>query len=471
MKSDIIYSTKNVEERKKKMELQIILQNTVLSIESLKNYYFSQVDKISKEVNKKVEKYIPGTMIDRYLFAKATKQEELLSDEAGKKITEFVEKLLKDVKINEKETVYAVSYNLDEKFANNTKYETDPIKAAREFRKLTERIDILNKSTLILLLVKYEESISNIFKYVISRFPAAYLKDKKLSYSEILEIDSKIENIKETLLEREIDEIMRTPISDWYKLLKDKHKIKFDNIENFFDEFKEVYYRRNIIVHNNCKVNSAYMNGVDKKYRDNIKQGMIIDVDKEYLKKAFDLVYIVLYGTILSVAEINKDSYEIHDDLNDYAFQHMVECDWKVSHYVFKNIMDKNTPTTPTIDLEMRKINYWISLKNLYGIEKIREEVSCYDVSAMEGKFKVAKACLLNEYKEINSLLEVYLNTEIYPQSIENWPLFIQYRKSNEYKKFKKNHSTDFRAQVYDPEEIKREDMSEVMLEKSDILP
>ena len=119
----------------------------------------------------------------------------------------------------------------------------------------------------------------------------------------------------------------------------------------------------------------------------------------------------------------------------------------------------------------MRKINYWISLKNLYGVEKIREEVTSYDVSAMEGEFKVAKACLLDDFKEINALLEVYLNTNVYPQSIENWPLFIQYRQSKEYKKFKKEHIADFQKQVYDPEDIKREEMSEEILEKSESLP
>lgn len=65
------------------MELGVIFQDAALNIESLKDYYFSQVDKITKEVDKKITRYIPGVMIDRYLFAKATNQEEMLSDEMG----------------------------------------------------------------------------------------------------------------------------------------------------------------------------------------------------------------------------------------------------------------------------------------------------------------------------------------------------------------------------------------------------
>lgn len=200
------------------MELEYILQNAALSIEALKDYYFSQIDKISKEVDKKMTRYIPGTMIDRYLFAKATGQEEILQDEVGIKARELAEKLLSDIKVNESEAVYAVSYKLDEDFANSTKYEINPTKAAREFRKLSERIEILNNTTLILLLIKYEETIAGIFKYIISKFPSAYLENKTLSYSEIMEINSKIESVKEILLEREIDEIMRMQISDWYRI-------------------------------------------------------------------------------------------------------------------------------------------------------------------------------------------------------------------------------------------------------------
>lgn len=452
------------------MELHFILQNAALSIESLKDYYFSQIDKITKDVEKKISKYIPGAMIDRYLFAKATRQEELLANETGIKITELAETLLRDITISEIESGYSISYKINEVYENDPKYEFNPSRAAREYRKLSERIEILNNSTLISLLIKYEETIAGIFKYIISKFPTAYLSNKTLSYSEIMEINSKIDSVKEILLEREIDEIMRLPISDWYKILTEKHKINFDNLNEYFSDFKEVYYRRNILVHNNGRVNISYLNGIGKKTHGELKQGMPLSVDKDYLNKAFGLTYIMIYGTILDVANIYKESYELHDSLHNYAFQHMIDKEWEISYYIYQNIMKKKTPATPSIDIEMRKINYWISMKNLYGIDKIREEVISYDVSAMEGEFKVAKACLLDDYKEINSLLEIYLNKNVYPQSIENWPLFIQYRKSNEYKKFKKEHASDFRKQVYSAEDIKREDLSEEILEKSEVL-
>lgn len=453
------------------MQLDVILQDAVISIESLKDYYFSQIDKISKEIDKKIGRYIPGAVLERYLYAKATGQEESLNDELGLKVKELADKVIYDVTVNKNESGYSISYKMIDDFVNNPKFETNPQKASREFTKLTERIEILNNSILISLLIKYETTIATIFKYIISKYPNAYLEKKTLSYSEIIELNSEVDSVKEILVEREIEEIMRMPISDWYKLLKEKHKLNFNSLDDYFSEFREIYYRRNIIVHNNGVVNRQYISGCENKQKKELKVGMQLSVNKEYLTNAFKLTYIMIYGTIYSLCNISENSYAIHEELHSYAFQHMIDKEWEISHYIYKNLKSLKTSMTQTIDIEIRKINYWISVKNLYGIDEIYDEVKNYDVSAMEGEFKVAKACLLDEYKEINSLLEKYLNKNVYPQSIESWPLFLQYRKSSEYKKFRKSHLSDFEKQLYEPEEIKREDLSEEILEKSESLP
>lgn len=47
--------------------------------------------------------------------------------------------------------------------------------------------------------------LQEFFKYIISKYPSAYLDNKMLSYAEIMEINSKIEDVQEILLEREVD--------------------------------------------------------------------------------------------------------------------------------------------------------------------------------------------------------------------------------------------------------------------------
>ena len=450
------------------MNLLSLLQNATINIESLKDYYLSQVDKITKSVEKEIKKYVPGMVVERYLFAMASHHEELLEGENGEKVKEVARRLVSDIEIGESEKTFSASYKLNEEFFKNNKWEMNPTKAAKEYQKLSVREEILNQSTLMMLLIKYEELIMGVFEYVITSYPNAYLKDKTLSYTEILEMDSKIEAVKEILLVREIDEIMRRPVSDWYKILSDKHKVDFKNLREIFEDFKVIYYRRNIIVHNNGIVNTIYINNVDKKKRENLKVGDVLTVDKAYLIKAFDLVYIMIYGTILNMSRISSDNLEIYNALQESAFQHMVDREWEISKFVYKNLLAEKSDDIPTADKEIWQVNYWISIKNADGLETIKEQISQHDVSVMEGKFKVAKACLLNEHSAVNELLEIYLNNEIRALDIETWPLFLQYRKSKEYRDFRKKHTKDFEKQNYEAENISRDEVTDEVLEMSE---
>ena len=78
-------------------------------------------------------------------------------------------------------------------------------------------------------------------------FPEAYLKDKSITYSELVSLNSDIEDIKAAFIESEIDEFMRKPLKDWYNTFEQKHKIHF-KFGDEFEQFKEIYYRRNVVV-------------------------------------------------------------------------------------------------------------------------------------------------------------------------------------------------------------------------------
>lgn len=145
----------------------------------------------------------------------------------------------------------------------------------------------------MLLLIRYEEAISGVFKYLINKFPDAYLHDKTITYTELMTMNSDIKDVKEKFLEKEIDEIMRQPISDWYNIFITRHKAKFDKESINFTDFKEIYYRRNLVVHNQSIVNDVYLSNTSTSF----KKGEKVEVDKEYLEVAFKFTEMVVYDT------------------------------------------------------------------------------------------------------------------------------------------------------------------------------
>lgn len=96
-----------------------------------------------------------------------------------------------------------------------------------------------------MLLVKYEEAIAGIYRFLLEAYPQAYLSGKSITYAELVSVESNFEDIKERFIDKEIDEFMRLSISDWYKTFETKHTAKFEFKDKDFDNFKEVYYRRN----------------------------------------------------------------------------------------------------------------------------------------------------------------------------------------------------------------------------------
>lgn len=115
------------------------------------------------------------------------------------------------------------------------------------------------------------------------------------------------------------------------------------------------------------------------------------------------------------------------------------------------------------------KINYWISVKNMAGLEKIEKEINTFDVSAMSGQFKIAKYALLDEYEKISVILEDIINKEIPACYVEQWPLFIQYRESESYKQFRSDHKEIFEMLGYQPEHISADSESDIIEEYGDI--
>ncbi len=163
---------------------------------------------------------------------------------------------------------------------------------------------ILNNSVIIMLLIRYESIISEIYKQLLIDFPGAYLNNKSITYSDLISMNSDIEEIKRNFIEEEIDEFMRKPLKEWYSTFKEKHKIHFDFGDDF-EQFREIYYRRNIVVHNQGKANSSYLNGVSEKYTCEI--GKLLTPTNKYLLDSIDCTRIVIVETICGLLKICSD--------------------------------------------------------------------------------------------------------------------------------------------------------------------
>lgn len=296
-----------------------------------------------------------------------------------------------------------------------------------------------------MLLASYEITIASIFKVLIYKSPQIYINEKSLTYSEILGFNSDLDEIKRRLIERETDEFMRRAIKDWYDHFKTKYKVDVLSSCDVFDEFREIYYRRNIIVHNQGIINEVYA----KEIGNNCKIGERVSVNKKYFENAISKTLIMIYQTIWCIKKVfNDDDIDLANFMYEQGYEYMVKKRWDVSSYIFKTILNSNNASE--YDKMCWQVNYWVSIKNSIGLDSIIDDINNKDVTALDRTFIAAKYALLDDFKHLNDILEELINNSIPANYIKEWPLFLQYRKTDLYKNFVKNHANEFNEARFD---------------------
>lgn len=426
-----------------------ILIDSLMEIDSLEEYYFSQKKSVAQNVKNSLKKYKYGITLHRFFWNRILQDNpsfvdtsELATLELSIAEKETVEKLLQDYQLDTTGNAVQISYKLKPDF-NESSIETDPIKAIHEVRKLIQQPDILNGTTIMMLLIRYESMIAHVFRCLIEQYPNAYLADKSITFSEWMNYDS-TEDIKECFINREIEDIMRKPLADWYKAIESKHKIHF-LFKDEFDVFKEIYYRRNLIVHNQGIVNEVYKRFLPDS---TLKIGEQVKIDSEYIEKAFVIVRKVIVRTVWTVRKVECDETELESELFDYAFDCLQQEKWEISEYIFRMLLEDKK--LPEIDQMVNQVNLWIAIKNLRGMTEIEEEIRNLDVSAKKKLFAIAKSALLDEHETVTKLLDKAIDNDISSTSIKTWPLFKQYRETEWFKNFVNNHSSSFERERFE---------------------
>lgn len=173
--------------------ITILLRDALTDIENLQEYYNTQKKYVHQYVKDNVKRYKYGILLDRFFLKKVMDLEEIEITEEEQKV---IDDIISEYKIEEKEEGTVVKYKLDPE-KNFSDYEMNPQIARTNFSKLIQQPNILNESMIMMLLVKYEEAIAGIYRYLLEAFPKAYLSDKSITYSEIVSFDSDIEEIKQ----------------------------------------------------------------------------------------------------------------------------------------------------------------------------------------------------------------------------------------------------------------------------------
>ena len=386
------------------------------------------------------KEYEPGYKIDSLIESVVDKTNNSINETALK--TAYDTFIIDDIKLKDIVTNISIkegSKNIQFTFAPKykSKKQFNPNIARIKYKEAQRYESIFSRSIVSDIIVTFESLLTKILNILILSNPFPYLEGETIPLANYF-----LEDTHKTLtekIEKVVEKKMYDSLSTFEQILQTE---RIDIDKDVLALFKEIYYRRNIIIHNDSVVNKQYLNSIHTNFRKNIKIGETLICDTLYIDKAFDVVQELFFFLFYGIFKNYQPDTGYMDIISNYAFKKLQEKEYNVAKIIYKKISTNNE--IEFIEKMMYRINYINAVKQLGETQLFIEEMKGLDVSIATDNFKIAKLCLLDKNKEIYDLLNKTYPSSFGAIELKEWPIFINFRESEEYKNFCSEHSEDF---------------------------
>ena len=300
---------------------------------------------------------------------------------------------------------------------------------------------ILYKSSFIMLISYLDFLISDLIHFYFQSFPESVSNDLSIKLGDLI-LCSNLEDAIRNISSEEIDKILFNNLNYQKKFFKEKFKIDLKENIIKWDLINEAIERRNIIIHNNCKVNKRYLNSINldliPEKKKLLKEGIELTVNYDYF---INIYYeVLLCGTILIQCCFRKWDKNSIEKADDFLMQDMYEIllkeKWELAERL--GLIIKENDCLKTISNNAIKlvlfINYCQALKWQNKNSELEKELSNIDTSSLSPKFILGVSALKDDektfYENIENAIIVDNMTKDY---FEEWPIFRNFRKNPEY--------------------------------------
>ncbi len=330
-------------------------------------------------------------------------------------------------------SIRTLNKNAHEEIANGTKL---GIKLVSIEDKLQFYIDAQNQllvNALQDMTTIFEDFLADVFKHFYSEYKGC-LKNKQIDY-ECLLISSSLEELEHRFIEKLVEDIFRKSIKEIFQCLSKEIHIDSDYLKTHEDEMLELFYRRNIHVHNKGIVNRTYIELSGNPFK--FKEGDIAIVNEDYLYNAASLFLLAgadIITTIISKIKVDDENAfnEEENEIANIAFEHYLKTeDWSFSKE-FYSILLKNTHLSDT-EIGCYQLNTMLCDKKLgkLTLKDIKKQ-------RWDGKRKLLQTgyyALIEDYSTLSNLLIECFGTseQVSLNALETWPIFKEYRETDKY--------------------------------------
>jgi hypothetical protein len=355
-----------------------------------------------------------------------------------KNTIEKVDEVFKIVGISKKELQEKKSIRKDLKLTD--KQSVRIINILYDLKRLTpSNVELLHKSVFVILVSYFDFILSDLIHCFYQMHPES-LSGKELSITlKELKLCSYLDEAINYIINKEVDKVLFDNLENQKNYLKSYLKIDIKENIICWNRINEAIERRNIIVHNNGKINRRYLKSADLSVLSDVKskklkEGKTIRIDEGYFTTIYNEILIA--GTILIQScwrKWRKEKVSSADaQLNKSMYDALYQEKWVVAEKL--GLFAKECEiSTQEISLYLN-INYCQSLKWQNKKAEFAKEFAKYDISTLSPKYKLALYALKNDknnfYKNVEGAITI---DQMKKDDFMEWPLFRELRKDPDY--------------------------------------
>lgn len=306
----------------------------------------------------------------------------------------------------------------------------------------SKAIDSLIKSLFIGLFSEYDHFIGELMKVLYSENPNLLKSiSREISLTELIEYKD-IQEVKNEMLEKEIESLRRESYIAQFEQLEKKFGI--DTLRSFkeWPEFVEISQRRNLFTHNDGRISQQYLNVCNKNKCSLIEGNEIgkrLEINSEYFHRSIFVlskIGFMLAHTLWAKSIPHKASLA-GDAMNNSIFLLLKRENWELAKefglFGLQPLLSKHIDD---ITKKIRIINTAIGLININQKAEAMRLIDEHDWSSSIRDFRLAIEILKENYSTATEIMEeIGKQGELITQmSYHSWPIFKNFNKTIEFK-------------------------------------
>ena len=288
-------------------------------------------------------------------------------------------------------------------------------------------VEHLPEIAVIGLVSVYDAHIVKLLECVYDIHPELiFTSEKEIKFSSLIEYDS-IEDVKNSIISKEIESVLRNSHHDQFSWMESKFKMKLKEGLDVWPEFVELCERRNLLTHTGGVVSEQYLrNCRDHGYRSSATVGDKLNTDVKYFVRAVQIISEVglKLGHVLWRKFLESERRKADGNLNECSLNLIS----KREYIVAEELLKLGTSFKKHGSDEVRRmmiINYANAIRLGGNATKAKSIIAKEDWSATGLNFRVCAAAVREDLDEVCQLMRACgAEGGIRSEDYRVWPVF-----------------------------------------------